>query len=506
MAAVPGLRMVPTNAIAGLDELLKIKKGSGNACTESLGKFASQAADICAIRLERTRPLTSASPQDPTSVVEMALEVEVERARAIEALSARDAAIHRLSEAYVSLRQKMAIIERLQKAQAQPSSNPVNEQVVALEMTIKTLRQELASLSTSNAPVKPADPPPSYNENGIDHLNSGRNPQLIRPASDLRVPLRIPRETPPPTRSSPLSAGPDNNNNARVVLDGNGLDYQVVYIAPKSSEPEDIIKARNAMLAVIPLPADPPDDTLKPIVIPPPFTLHEFLANATGSLRNALSNYRVLQELTTSWCPEREEHGYLLTPLFKCSTNPRVATAHRWNMVDVMARMSKPTECFYNKDGNWYYAGVYKAFRLEDLTTKEWDALSAETTQALVKDTMAGRKNTSPQNVYETTQLYAAGALKVACIGLQCVGFNKAVYHAVLEQAAKCASATAMANNAKFKGTPPPGTGLGAVGGAWNAAGDNGNGVDGAANGIAAMSIGGGGSENVPVLGGKGKK
>jgi hypothetical protein len=92
----------------------------------------------------------------------MALEVEVERARAIEALSARDAAIQRLSEAYISLRQKMTIIERIQQApQAQPTPNPLNEQVATLEMTIKILREELARPS---APAKAADPPPSYDE------------------------------------------------------------------------------------------------------------------------------------------------------------------------------------------------------------------------------------------------------------------------------------------------------------------------------------------------------
>jgi hypothetical protein len=86
----------------------------------------------------------------------MALEVEVERARAIEALSARDAAIQRLSEACVSVRQKTTIIERLQKGQAQP------EQVAALELTVKTLREEIVSLTT---PLKSAaDPPPSYIE------------------------------------------------------------------------------------------------------------------------------------------------------------------------------------------------------------------------------------------------------------------------------------------------------------------------------------------------------
>ena len=49
-----------------------------------------------------------------------------------------------------------------------------------------------------------------------------------------------------------------------------------------------------------------------------------------------------------------------------------------------------------------------------------------------------GRKNVSPQNLYETGQLYSAGALKVACVGLQCVGYNIALNRTIMEQAAKC--------------------------------------------------------------------
>src|SRR6266702_5220961 len=60
-------------------------------------------------------------------------------------------------------------------------------------------------------------------------------------------------------------------------------------------------------------------------------------------------------------------------------------------------------------------------------------------TQALVKETLAGRKNVSPQTVYETTQLYLAGALKIACVGLQCVGFNNLLYRTIIEQATRCA-------------------------------------------------------------------
>ena len=108
-----------------------------------------------------------------------------------------------------------------------------------------------------------------------------------------------------------------------------------------------------------------------------------------------LTSYRILQNITTSWCPDREEHGYMYVPAFKCSTNPRIATAHRWNKIDVLGRLSKPTgkcelgfsrdrtnfspiECFYNKDGVWYYAGSYKAFMLDYLSVKEWEQLPAE--------------------------------------------------------------------------------------------------------------------------------
>ena len=44
---------------------------------------------------------------------------------------------------------------------------------------------------------------------------------------------------------------------------------------------------------------------------------------------------RQLPELTTSWCPQRQEHRYLFAPVFKPST-------HRWSAVDVMARLNKP--------------------------------------------------------------------------------------------------------------------------------------------------------------------
>ncbi|KAG1868909.1 hypothetical protein C8R48DRAFT_632221, partial [Suillus tomentosus] len=291
----------------------------------------------------------------------------MERMRVAEVIAARDTVVERLEDAYVSVRQKSATIDRLQRE-------------------LDDLRRpSTPATSVTRDDDSSTQPPPIY---------------ALSPAESREF---------------------DVQNIAEPLPLGDG--------------PEKLILARQAFLATLPLPADIPDDALNPIVIPQPYTLHEFLGNTSG-VSALLSNYRVLGQPTTYWCPEREEHGYLLTPVFKCSTNPRVTTAHRWTVADVIGTMDRPTECFYNKDGKWYYAGVYKAFRMNDLTTEEWEALSIETTQTLIKETLAGRKNLSPQNLYETGQLYAAGALRVACIGLQCVGFSSAMYRAVLEQAA----------------------------------------------------------------------
>lgn len=90
-----------------------------------------------------------------------------------------------------------------------------------------------------------------------------------------------------------------------------------------------------------------------------------------------------------------------------------------------------------------------------------------QTSQALIRETLAGRKNTSPQNIYETGQLYSAGALKTACIGLQCIGFNDVLYRGLLEHAAHCTQ-TGKWRAVGYGGTGGGGSGLG-FGAAWNA-------------------------------------
>ncbi|KZS96634.1 hypothetical protein SISNIDRAFT_281632 [Sistotremastrum niveocremeum HHB9708] len=204
--------------------------------------------------------------------------------------------------------------------------------------------------------------------------------------------------------------------------------------------PSDMQAARLQILSALPVPKSIPDEVLNPIIIPPPFSIYDYLAGATGVHRATLAGYRILPDATTVWCTEPEEHGYMLTPVFKCKTNPRLATTHRWNETEVLhnpTHSPKPLEYFYHKEGKWYYAGQYRTFRLADLSPKEWEGLEKDTMNALLKETLAGRRNTAPQHIYETGQLYACGALKISCIGLQCVGFNKNFYDAFVGQAVK---------------------------------------------------------------------
>lgn len=107
----------------------------------------------------------------------------MERIRTAEAMSARDAVLQRLTDAYESLHQKTAMIEFLrQESSDGPTSHLANtfnpfpapemfetarlrDETAKLEETIKDLRDEIRFLKESAANVmKSPDPPPCYEE------------------------------------------------------------------------------------------------------------------------------------------------------------------------------------------------------------------------------------------------------------------------------------------------------------------------------------------------------
>ena len=83
------------------------------------------------------------------------------------------------------------------------------------------------------------------------------------------------------TSSSPL---PDSRSNM-TLLPLEQLPSRPSVTASNfsaSEEPQDRIAFRHSILASLPVPTGVPSDALKPISIPAPFTLHEFLGNTTG--------------------------------------------------------------------------------------------------------------------------------------------------------------------------------------------------------------------------------
>ena len=64
---------------------------------------------------------------------------------------------------------------------------------------------------------------------------------------------------------------------------GNNSMIQISFpVSEEGVSVERTIAARQAKLATLPLPSGIPDDALQPIMIHPPHTLQEFLANASG--------------------------------------------------------------------------------------------------------------------------------------------------------------------------------------------------------------------------------
>lgn len=113
----------------------------------------------------------------------MAIEIQLERMRVVEALTARDTVVQRLTDAHVSIRQKAARIDCLEleleelwrrlstaKDPCQDDHEIINNQtdleMERLQKTIDSLREELRLLKEGRVDNgKPSsDPPPRYEE------------------------------------------------------------------------------------------------------------------------------------------------------------------------------------------------------------------------------------------------------------------------------------------------------------------------------------------------------
>ena len=91
-----------------------------------------------------------------------------------------------------------------------------------------------------------------------------------------------------------------------------------------------------------------------------------------------MSGHHALIDVTTDWVNDDNVHGWLFSPLYRCFSLA-IAGTFKWVEMDVKSPLEKPTECFLSmKDGNWFYAGIYKGFRMRDVPPDEWREFSTE--------------------------------------------------------------------------------------------------------------------------------
>ena len=127
--------------------------------------------------------------KDPFRAAEMAIEIQVERMRVVEAITARDAVVQRLADAHISIRQKVAIIGRLElekeelERRLSVSKGPCDEEheeektkasleIDRLQGIIMSLREDVRLLKEIRTGArKPlTDPPPRYEEEKADSM------------------------------------------------------------------------------------------------------------------------------------------------------------------------------------------------------------------------------------------------------------------------------------------------------------------------------------------------
>lgn len=111
-------------------------------------------------------------------MAEVAIELEIEKLRVVEIAKARDTALQHLSECYISIHQKNAIIEEMRSELDRKGDRPIQSRtndVVDL-VAHEQLKTHISMLKTSNEELRltvaqlkalaALDLPPSYERNG----------------------------------------------------------------------------------------------------------------------------------------------------------------------------------------------------------------------------------------------------------------------------------------------------------------------------------------------------
>ncbi|THH31866.1 hypothetical protein EUX98_g2304 [Antrodiella citrinella] len=210
------------------------------------------------------------------------LDVHLDKLHVVDALTARDVAVYRLQSACASIRAKEQTIHKLEREKDEmkmsldflDTANRSKEttevfaaqrgklldKISSLEAANKALKLDVDVLRTKQESMSALDTP-RFNEMAEQTLKGF---PFVEEDSEVLSEVKIAI----PTAVTPVLPQEPN-----------------VFTTDDTMEPEERMKARHAILADLPIPSNMPTDTLIPIVIPPPFSIHDFLGTVQGDLK-----------------------------------------------------------------------------------------------------------------------------------------------------------------------------------------------------------------------------
>ncbi|KAI0076587.1 hypothetical protein K474DRAFT_1662796 [Panus rudis PR-1116 ss-1] len=137
------------------------------------------------------------------------------------------------------------------------------------------------------------------------------------------------------------------------------------------------------------------------------------------------------------WYPYIEHHAIIVSPKAKYLSKPEGGVmVDEWTDYDEFSEsIGQVRELLYRgEDHRIYYGGTYKFALVGDLSQTEFSTLPQSIRDELIRVTFVDPKFvTTPGEKGKIRKMYLSGNAQAVYLALQCVGFNKPLYDALIQ-------------------------------------------------------------------------
>ncbi|KAJ3479158.1 hypothetical protein NLI96_g9249 [Meripilus lineatus] len=135
------------------------------------------------------------------------------------------------------------------------------------------------------------------------------------------------------------------------------------------------------------------------------------------------------------WCSEPYQHALYFAPRQLYDPNTDANWTDNTELLDLLGQTR---DVFFSsfEDGinEIHYAGTYICRQIEALTVEEYQQLNPHLRKVLRKLTITAEVENVGKVKMHIAKSYEAGSRQIACLALECVGFNKVLYELLVDQ------------------------------------------------------------------------